>query len=169
MFIFHGLLSKRLAALATLALATSGAMAGLGGAPLTASALGADAGAVKLRANEAMKSSAASGSAGLYTLNRLQLASGTTITEYVNKSGVVFAVSWLGPVLPNLSHLLGTHFPVFKSESDRLRQVGKRGGPVSLNAAGLVVVSSGRMGHFSGFAYKDALIPAGVNADDLLN
>jgi hypothetical protein len=104
----------------------------------------------------------------LFTVHESQLDNGTLVREYANTAGFVFAVSWRGPVLPNLSELLGDYFSIFKQQVDQARAMGKRGGPVSLEGADLVVRSNGRMRSFMGHAYAPALIPAGVTIQDVL-
>ncbi|MHB8950207.1 MAG: DUF2844 domain-containing protein [Rhodoferax sp.] len=104
----------------------------------------------------------------LYTQHEVQLESGTVVREFATADGVVFAVSWQGPVLPDLSALLGGYFNTFKLEADRVRLSGRRGGPLSVQQADLVVQSGGRMRHFFGHAYAPSLIPAGVNIKDVL-
>ena len=114
----------------------------------------------------AKKSTAVSTSA--YTLRSQTLATGTVVTEYANDSGIVFAVTWQGPVLPDLAALLGDYFPTFKAQADRRRAAGQHGGPVQVDADGLTMASAGRMGHFSGYAYAASLVPAGVDVAALL-
>jgi len=104
----------------------------------------------------------------LYTLHPLQLENGTLVQEYATPAGVVFAVSWRGPVLPDLSLMLGEYFSRFKAETDQARALGKRGSPVKLVSDKLIVRSSGRMRSFVGNAYVPELVPAGVNINDVL-
>ena len=51
---------------------------------------------------------------GLYTVQEVQLETGTMVQQYVTSAGLVFAISWRGPVLPDLSILLGDYFNEFK-------------------------------------------------------
>lgn len=104
----------------------------------------------------------------LYTLHEVQLENGTSVREYATPAGLVFAVAWHGPVLPDLSALLGDYFSMFKAETDQARMLGKRGSPVNIERDKLVVRSNGRMRNFFGSAYAPALIPAGVNINDVL-
>ncbi|MDO9198614.1 DUF2844 domain-containing protein [Rhodoferax sp.] len=104
----------------------------------------------------------------LYTLHEVQLEDGTTVREYATPAGLVFAISWRGPVLPDLRALLGDYFSTFKLETDQARMTGRRGSPVNMEGAGLVVRSNGRMRNFFGHAYAPALIPVGVNIKDVL-
>lgn len=105
----------------------------------------------------------------LYTLHEGQLENGTTVREYATPAGLVFAVAWRGPVLPDLSALLGDYFNTFKLETDQVRMSGRRGSPVNVDRDGLVVRSGGRMRNFYGYAYAPALIPVGVNIQDVLH
>ncbi|MEI8029193.1 MAG: DUF2844 domain-containing protein [Comamonadaceae bacterium] len=107
-------------------------------------------------------------SSSLYTFHETQLESGTTVREFATPAGVVFAVTWRGPVLPDLGALLGDYFNTFKAETDQARAMGKRGSPVNIERSDLVVNSSGRMRNFFGYAYAPALIPTGVNVKDVL-
>ena len=104
----------------------------------------------------------------LYTLHEILLENGTVVREYATSAGLVFAVTWRGPVLPDLSALLGGYLNTFKRETEQARLAGRRGGPVNMDREGLVVSSNGRMRNFFGHAYAPALIPAGVNIKDVL-
>jgi hypothetical protein len=105
---------------------------------------------------------------GLYTLQESQLENGTVVREFTTPEGVVFAVGWVGPVLPDLSDLLGNYFEAFKLEVDQARTTGRRGAPVNIHRDDLIVRSNGRMHHFFGHAYAPSLVPAGVSVNDLL-
>lgn len=104
----------------------------------------------------------------LYTLHEVQLENGTTVREYATPAGLVFALAWRGPVLPDLSALLGDYFDTFKVETDQTRTRASRGSPVNIERDGLVVRSNGRMRNFFGHAYAPSLVPAGVNINDVL-
>lgn len=104
----------------------------------------------------------------LYTSHISQLESGTSVVEYANGDGLVFAISWRGPLLPDLGSLMGEYFAQFKAETEQARALGKRGSPAAVQSSRLVVRSGGRMRDFSGHAYAPGLIPAGVNINDVL-
>jgi hypothetical protein len=104
----------------------------------------------------------------LYISHETLLESGTSVQEYATPAGVVFAVAWRGPVLPNLGALLGGYFKTFIAETDQARAMGRRGSPVTIQRSDLVVSSGGRMRNFFGHAYAPALIPTGVNIKDVL-
>ena len=147
-----------------LAISAGAATATLGQSPSVAGAAAASA-AVPAAKMQAVTPVAPS---SLYTLHEVQLENGTSVREYATPAGIVFAVSWQGPVLPDLSALLGTYFNTFKLETERIRAAGRRGGPVSIAHSDLVIQSSGRMRNFFGHAYAPALIPAGLNIKDVL-
>jgi hypothetical protein len=106
-------------------------------------------------------SSAVSG----YATHDTTLATGTRVREYVSGSGVVFAVTWEGPVLPDLKTLLGKHFDTMVAESARLPRAGR--GPMAINRPEVVINSGGHMRAFEGSAWIPAELPAGFTADDV--
>ena len=121
-----------------------------------------------LRAQSAVMAS--SGTAGvLYTIQTVLLETGTSVTEYVTPNGVVFAVRWTGPVLPDYALVLGGHFKTFQDAALADRARGKRGGSVGVNVGDLVVGSSGHMGAYQGYAYVTSLVPSGVDVVSLLS
>lgn len=103
-----------------------------------------------------------------YTMQDSELDSGTIVREYATLAGQVFAVSWRGPVLPDLNALLGDYFKAFREEAHQARLAGRRGSPVNMESAALVVRSNGRMRNFFGSAYAPELVPAEVNIKDVL-
>lgn len=103
-----------------------------------------------------------------YSKQETRLENGTDVVEYVSSAGLVFAVSWRGPVLPDLSTLLGDFSNTFKIETEQARLKGRRGSPVNIESNGLVIRSNGRMRNFFGYAYAPALIPVGVDIKDVL-
>jgi len=106
--------------------------------------------------------------ASLYTMTAVTLDSGVVVKEFTRPDGLVFAVSWRGPVLPDLSTLLGTYFPVLMQANEENQATGRRGSPVSVARDGLVVQASGRRPHFFGYAYVTHLTPSGINIKDVV-
>ena len=145
-----------------LAVGAARSLAALGQAPTVATPLSAAAPAARVQA------AVPAVDARLYTSHPLQLENGTLIQEYATPAGQVFALSWRGPVLPDLSLLLGEFFSGYKLETDQARALGKRGSPVNVMSSKLVVRSSGRMRSFAGYAYAPELIPSGVNINNVL-
>jgi Protein of unknown function (DUF2844) len=94
----------------------------------------------------------------------LQLPSGTVVTEYLTAAGQVFAVSWHGPVLPDLHQVLGSYFVNYQTAS---RQPVVRHRLVRLTSPDIVIESSGKMRAFTGRAWVPALLPSGVTSTDI--
>ncbi len=102
-----------------------------------------------------------------YALHEIRSASGTMIREYVNPSGVVFAVAWDGPWLPDLRQVLGDQFDRYQAVMQS-RQRGRGGrGAVVIDEPGLVVQMSGHPRAFTGRAYLPAQLPAGLALESI--
>jgi hypothetical protein len=99
-----------------------------------------------------------------YEVHEMTLPSGTAVREYVTGNGIVFAVAWSGPYLPDLRQTLGKYFADYSAEAQS-----KRGGHdhLVLNRSDLVIQSNGHMRSFAGRAYLIASVPAGVSVDEL--
>ena len=98
-----------------------------------------------------------------YRVHQILLPSGTELREYAGSDGLVFAVGWKGPALPDLRQALGRYFDVYVGA-----QKAKRGrGHVEFQQEGLVVQSRGHMRAFSGRAYLSQSLPAGISLDEL--
>jgi hypothetical protein len=95
------------------------------------------------------------------TVHTQTLPNGLSIRQYVDAGGLVFAVAWNGPVLPDFPQLLGSYF---SSYTDALRAQ-KRG--VNVQSAALVLESGGLMRAFFGRAYLPAQLPTGLTAQDV--
>jgi hypothetical protein len=102
-----------------------------------------------------------------YDIQEITADTGMRVREYVNRDGIVFAVSWTGPVLPDLQRLLGTHFVEYTTALAALDHPGLRR---SLRVAlpELIVESGGHLRAYAGRALLPALVPPGVSAADLL-
>jgi hypothetical protein len=140
---------KSSAAALAAVLFTSGSWAALGGAPANFGA----------QPNSRKSSVLTTGAAG-YTVVRHELDSGTSVREYLDATGKVFAVSWSGPFLPDLRELLGTHFEAMQAQAGQ-REPHSR---LSVRRSDVVIVSTGRMGAFEGRAWLPASLPSGFNA-----
>lgn len=111
-----------------------------------------------------IKATARALAASHYTIHELTTASGTAVREYADVNGKVFAVTWSGPAMPDLRQLLGDYFAAYTSDPGA-----RRNGHAhrTVEHAGLVVQSGGRMRAFSGKAYLPPMIPTGVTIDEL--
>jgi hypothetical protein len=103
----------------------------------------------------------------LYGIQEITTDTGMRVREYVSHDGIVFAVSWAGPVLPDLERLLGTHYVEYTTALAALNHPGlHRSLRVALPE--LIVDSGGHLRAYAGRARLPALVPAGVSAADLL-
>ena len=137
-----------LAALAA-AFFVCGSWAALGGAPAS------------LGAHAREQSSTVSTPFSSFTVVAKELDSGTTVHEYVDPTGTVFAVSWSGPFMPDLKEILGPHFEAMLAQAVQ-GQEGRRSG-LSLRRSDVVIVSDGHMGAFEGRAWLPARLPTGFD------
>ena len=110
---------------------------------------------------------ASAATAAPYTVTQTTYSSGTVVREYLSSTGTVFGIAWSGPVMPNLSVLLGSYFPQYTNALAAQRAARPGRGPVSVDLPGLVVHSGGHMGSFGGQAYLPSALPAGVSATDI--
>jgi hypothetical protein len=102
-----------------------------------------------------------------FAMHEIRTPSGTMIREYVSPSGVVFAVVWQGPALPDFRQVLGDHFADYR-RAVREARTGRRGrGAFSVSLRDFVVESSGHPRAFFGRAYLPGLLPQGVRPDAL--
>jgi len=136
------------------------------GSPAALAALGGDAGSVATDRAVLV--------AQLRTTATLQydvheISSGAqTVHEYVSRQGQVFAVTWQGPLRPDMRQLLGQYFARFQSAAaiERQQNPGQHR-QFHLAQPDLVILSSGRMRDFRGIAYLPTLLPAGVTPGQL--
>lgn len=103
-----------------------------------------------------------------YVVTESQLESGTSVREYSNVNGLVFAVDWSGPVIPDLDLILGAYFSVFQADTAQARSEGRYRAPVNVTRSDIVIRSNGRMRNFFGHAYVPSLVPIGLNIQDVL-
>jgi hypothetical protein len=100
-----------------------------------------------------------------YSITESTLDTGTVVREYADNAGLVFAVSWSGPVLPDLKTLLGGHFDTMSQEAARQPRAGHS--QLALDRSDIVIVSSGHMRSFSGRAWIPSALPAGFSTDSI--
>jgi len=99
-----------------------------------------------------------------YTVHELTTPNGATIREFAGPDGVVFAVSWSGPFLPDLRTLLGVHFESLQSAARTAHPAHSK---LLLDRTDLVIHSEGRLRAFAGQAYLPGLVPTGVDPTEL--
>ncbi|MFI4866899.1 MAG: DUF2844 domain-containing protein [Steroidobacterales bacterium] len=101
-----------------------------------------------------------------YDVHEIDAAAGLTVREFVTRGGTVFALSWAGPVPPDLQLLLGNYFGAYAAGLAALKSSG-RNRSVRVELTDLIVESGGHLRAYSGRAYLPALMPAGVSIADL--
>lgn len=99
------------------------------------------------------------------TAQEVRLPDGSTIRQFANAQGIVYAVAWSTRIKPNFAQLLGPHAATFDAGvASAARRPGlKRNATV--DQGDLVVISSGRPGAFVGRAWLKSQLPAGASSD----
>lgn len=99
-----------------------------------------------------------------YDIHEITTDSGIRVREFV-AAGRVFAVTWNGPVVPDLQTLLGVHFEPYAQAMAALpRGLHKS---VRLAVADLVVESGGHLRAYVGRAYLISAVPAGMASAEI--
>ncbi len=101
-----------------------------------------------------------------FEVQQIVTDNGMEVREFLNQDGIVFAVSWAGPVVPDLQQLLGTQFASYSAALAARDHLGLRRA-VRVATSDLVVESDGHLRAYVGRAYLPAMIPIGVSAAEL--
>ena len=136
------------------AVLTHPALAGLGG-----DALSIDADAQRMKGQT--RSSAVAGC----TESHITLPSGTVVNEYVSSEGKVFAVTWEGAAMPDLSQTLGIYFTQYRAAAALTPHSGHN--HLAVRQQDLVVLTGGHMRAWVGKAYLVSLLPPNLPVDDI--
>jgi len=100
-----------------------------------------------------------------YTVQEVK-SDATTVREYVSSSGIVFGIAWQGRTHPDLAKLLGSYAGEYQEALRKTpRQPGRR--HLQVKTDRVVVEKWGHMRKLQGRAYVPALIPSGVNVDEI--
>ncbi len=104
-----------------------------------------------------------------YSVQEITAATGTVVREFVSPAGVIFAVRWSGPAMPDLKQTLGTYFAQYQAALEARRLAGPRGGHnhVEIREPSLVVHAGGHMRQYFGIAYVPSLVPTNLSISDL--
>jgi hypothetical protein len=104
-----------------------------------------------------------------YSVQEITTPNGTVVREFVSPSGVIFAVSWSGPTIPNLQQTLGTYFARYQAAVTTQRATGARSGHhhLQIRTPSLVVHAGGHMRQHFGLAYVPSLLPQNLSISDL--
>ncbi len=101
------------------------------------------------------------------TQNDLILNDGTVTRQFTNAAGMVFAVSWNGPMRPNLRQLFGDYYPRLQAAASRTNRLHARLA-FTASDADFVVRSGGHPGAFWGYAVLLNQVPAGFDASRMV-
>ncbi len=100
-----------------------------------------------------------------YTVRELR-SDAVTLREYVNPNGIIFAVAWNGQTHPDLAPLLGSYAGEYRAAlQETAREPGRR--RLRVKTGQITVEKWGHMRNLQGRAYLPALIPPGVNIDEI--
>jgi hypothetical protein len=115
---------------------------------------------LRMRATRAVATTFQPGS-----VHELRLADGSSIRQYINAQGVVYAVAWSTRVKPDFTQLLGRYAADFDAGvAAVLRTPGIKRSAV-IDQGDLVVQSGGRQGAFVGKAWLKSQLPTGTSAN----
>ena len=150
MFTNHPIFLARATLLSAVLLATATAQAHLGGNEASVQADGADwqAPAVAVRGAR-------------FTVFTHSTPEGVKVRQFVSPTGLVFAVAWDGPLLPDMERLLGPQFPLYQNALQQRKR------NVRVDTPRLSLESGGMMRAFVGRAYLPDQLPVGVTAVDI--
>lgn len=101
----------------------------------------------------------------LYTVHQLETVP-ATVREYASPDGTVFAVVWNGIAAPDLAQLFGSYYADYTSAAKKIpHRDGRRHQVVRTER--VVVQRWGHMRDLRGRAYVPALLPQGVNIEEI--
>lgn len=101
-----------------------------------------------------------------YSVHEISTAAGGEVREYATPQGTVFAVTWRGPLPPDLQQLFGTYYQQYQTAVTAHPRPGMHR-QVRVAAGDLIVQSTARPRCFGGQAYVPSLMPVGVSIADL--
>jgi hypothetical protein len=127
-------------------------------------ALGGDAASVEAD-RVSMKGQARGSAVSGFEVREITTSAGTLVREYLSPDGTVFAVSWRGPVIPDLRRILGAYYARYAQAVSAPHAGSHR--HLTIEQPGLVVQSHGRMRAFFGRAWDPGLLPQNFSVDDI--
>jgi hypothetical protein len=101
-----------------------------------------------------------------YTRHDITTGPDSAIHEYMSRTGKVFAVTWKGPLPPDLSQIFGSYFDSYRAAVTAQSHPGGHR-QVHIVQPDLVVQALGRPRAFMGKAYVPSLVPSGVDVTQL--
>ena len=89
------------------------------------------------------------------------------VRQYVSTNGLVYAVSWDGPAMPDVSTLLGTRFERYRQGATAALENANGLRSSHVDGNDFAVETSVRLREFSGRAWLPDALPAGVTTADI--
>jgi len=89
------------------------------------------------------------------------------VRQYVSANGLVYAVSWDGPAMPDVSVLLGTRFDGYRQGASAALENANSLRSSHVDGSDFVTETSVRLREFSGRAWLPEALPAGVTTADI--
>jgi len=127
--------------------------------------LGGDLSSVQTDQTRMRASRVTTSAAQAVSVHDIRLADGSSIRQFVNAQGIVYAVAWSTRMKPDFAQMLGRHAAEFDAGvAAKPRAPGLQRGAI-VDRGDLVVHSAGRPGAFVGKAWLKSQLPAGVSGD----
>lgn len=101
-----------------------------------------------------------------YTYSEFTTAENQRVREFVRPDGKVFGVAWQGPRPPDLHVLLGSYFGGWHDAVANQSHISLHRS--AIHTSSVVVEMGGPMGFVVGRAWAPALVPAGVDARNVV-
>jgi hypothetical protein len=99
------------------------------------------------------------------SVHELRLADGSSVRQFVNAQGVVYAITWSTRAKPNFAQWLGRHATDFDAAAAAAPRTPGIKRSAFVDQGDLVVQSGGRLGAFVGKAWLKSQMPAGSDAN----
>jgi len=130
-------------------------------------ALGSDVRSVSID-RESMQGQLQSTPMQQYVLHEITTSGGTLVHEFETPQGKIFAVTWSGPFLPNLTQLFGSYYDQYRTASaaSAAAHPGMHR-QITISQPDFEMQALGRMRSFRGKAFVPSLVPSGVSVADL--
>lgn len=126
--------------------------------------LGGDLGTVQGDQLRLRASRTVSGAANGASVHEIRLADGSSMRQFVNANGIVFAVAWSTRLKPDFAQMLGRYVTDFDAANEAPRAPGIARSAI-VDRGDLVVHSAGRLNAFVGKAWIKSQVPAGASPD----
>lgn len=95
---------------------------------------------------------------------------GTSIAEYADSTGRIFAYTWHGPTMPDLRALLGDYLGAYRAGASEQASAAPLTASLHasrVQAGDVIVETGGRMRAYTGRAWLPAALPPGITPADL--